>query len=105
MEVLSVCTWTAGHSLLAELFQQGRVLIGRDAAHLFTPTGGLSYNTAVEDAVNLGWKLATVVHVTSPPQLLPSDAPERKPLAERSTALHRVAPRCTALHRVCAALC
>ena len=90
VEVLSVCISTAGHSLLAELFQQGRVLIGGDAAHLFTPTGGLGYNTAVEDAVNLGWKLATVVHVTSSPQLLASDALERKPLAGRSTALHRV---------------
>ena len=53
VEVLSVCTWTAGHSLVAERFQQGRVFIAGDAAHLFTPTGGLGYNTAVEDAVNL----------------------------------------------------
>jgi 2-polyprenyl-6-methoxyphenol hydroxylase-like FAD-dependent oxidoreductase len=37
------------------------VFIGGDAAHLFTPTGGLGYNTAVEDAVNLGWKLAAVL--------------------------------------------
>jgi 2-polyprenyl-6-methoxyphenol hydroxylase-like FAD-dependent oxidoreductase len=36
-------------------------MIAGDAAHLFTPTGGLGYNTAVDDAVNLGWKLAAVV--------------------------------------------
>ena len=59
IEVLSVGTWMAGHALVAESFQQGRVFIGGDAAHLFTPTGGLGYNTAVEDAVNLGWKLAS----------------------------------------------
>ncbi|HYR33447.1 MAG TPA: FAD-dependent monooxygenase, partial [Burkholderiales bacterium] len=55
--VLARDTWTAGHALVAERFAEGRVFIGGDAAHLFTPTGGLGYNTAVEDAVNLGWKL------------------------------------------------
>ena len=44
------------HSLVAEHFQKGRVFLGGDAVHLFTPTGGLGYNTAVEDAVNLAWK-------------------------------------------------
>lgn len=84
-EVLSMLTWTAGHALVAERFQQGRVFIGGDAAHLFTPTGGLGYNTAVEDAVNLGWKLAQVVGGISPPSLLASYELERKPLAERNT--------------------
>ena len=37
------------------------MIIGGDAAHLFTPAGGLGYNTAVEDAVNLGWKIAAVL--------------------------------------------
>jgi 2-polyprenyl-6-methoxyphenol hydroxylase-like FAD-dependent oxidoreductase len=60
-EVLSATTWIAGHSLVAERFGAGRIFIAGDAAHLFTPTGGLGYNTAVEDAVNLGWKLAHVV--------------------------------------------
>ncbi|MDW5442151.1 FAD-dependent oxidoreductase [Polaromonas sp. SM01] len=84
--VLSVGTWTAGHSLVAQHFQRGRVFIGGDAAHLFTPTGGLGYNTAVEDAVNLGWKLAAVVHGAAPPQLLDSYELERQPLAIRNTA-------------------
>lgn len=86
VEVLSVGTWTAGHSLVAQSFQRGRVFIAGDAAHLFTPTGGLGYNTAVEDAVNLGWKLAAVVRGQAPPQLLDSYGLERKPLAERNTA-------------------
>lgn len=86
IEVLSICTWTAGHSLVAERFQRGRVFLAGDAAHLFTPTGGLGYNTAVEDAVNLGWKLAAVVRGVSPSQLLESYEIERKPLAERNTA-------------------
>ncbi|WP_372658423.1 FAD-dependent monooxygenase, partial [Hydrogenophaga sp.] len=89
IEVLSVCTWTAGHAFVAERFQQGRVFIGGDAAHLFTPTGGLGYNTAVEDAVNLGWKLAHVLHGTAPGSLLNSYQTERKPLAQRNTAYAR----------------
>jgi len=89
IEVLSVGTWMAGHALVAEKFQQGRVFIGGDAAHLFTPTGGLGYNTAVEDAVNLGWKLASVIRGGAPAALLDSYETERKPLAERNTAYAR----------------
>jgi 2-polyprenyl-6-methoxyphenol hydroxylase-like FAD-dependent oxidoreductase len=89
IEVLSCGTWTAGHSLVAQSFQQGRVFIAGDAAHLFTPTGGLGYNTAVEDAVNLGWKLAAAVRGSAGPALLASYEPERKPLAERNTAYAR----------------
>lgn len=89
IEVLSVGTWMAGHALVAESFQQGRVFIGGDAAHLFTPTGGLGYNTAVEDAVNLGWKLASVVRGMAPACLLDSYAQERMPLAHRNTAYAR----------------
>ena len=88
-EVLSVLTWTAGHALVAEHFGQGRVYIGGDAAHLFTPTGGLGYNTAVEDAVNLGWKLAHVLRQGAPQPLLHSYESERKPLAQRNTAYAR----------------
>jgi 2-polyprenyl-6-methoxyphenol hydroxylase-like FAD-dependent oxidoreductase len=89
IEVLSCGTWTAGHSLVAQSFQRGRVFIAGDAAHLFTPTGGLGYNTAVEDAVNLGWKLASVLRGAAPPALLASYEPERKPLALRNTGYAR----------------
>jgi hypothetical protein len=85
IEVLSTGIWTAGHALVARRFQQGRVFIGGDAAHLFTPTGGLGYNTAVEDAANLGWKLASVLRGSAPEALLASYEPERRPVAERNT--------------------
>lgn len=85
MEILSMGTWLAGHALVARRFQQGRVFIAGDAAHLFTPTGGLGYNTAVEDAVNLAWKLASVVLGKAPLSLLESYEAERRPLAERNT--------------------
>lgn len=84
-EVLSFLTWTAGHALVANGMQRGRVFLGGDAAHLFTPTGGLGYNTAIEDAVNLGWKLASVVKGASPARLLDSYEVERRPVALRNT--------------------
>jgi 2-polyprenyl-6-methoxyphenol hydroxylase-like FAD-dependent oxidoreductase len=84
-EVLSFLTWTAGHALVADAMQRGRIFLGGDAAHLFTPTGGLGYNTAIEDAVNLGWKLASVVKGVSPASLLDSYEIERRPVALRNT--------------------
>ncbi|HSC65927.1 MAG TPA: FAD-dependent oxidoreductase [Caldimonas sp.] len=89
IEVLSTGTWLAGHALVARRFRRGRVFIAGDAAHLFTPTGGLGYNTAIEDAVNLAWKLASVIRGHAPPALLASYEAERKPLAERNTAYAR----------------
>ena len=89
IEILSMATWMAGHALVAESFQQGRVFLGGDAAHLFTPTGGLGYNTAVEDAVNLSWKLASVLKGQAPPALLDSYHLERHPLAVRNTGYAR----------------
>ncbi|WP_043830208.1 FAD-dependent oxidoreductase [Muricoccus aerilatus] len=88
-EILSRTAWTAGHALVAESFGRGRVLIAGDAAHLFTPAGGLGYNTAVEDAVNLGWKLASVVKGIAAPALLDSYGLERGALARRNTAYAR----------------
>src|SRR5262249_35288771 len=73
-------------SLVAERFYAGRVFVAGDAAHLFTPTGGLGYNTAVEDAVNLGWKLAQVVRGGADASLLSSYEAERKSVALRNTA-------------------
>lgn len=78
-------TWLAEHALVAKRFQQGRVFIAGDAAHLFTPTGSLGHNSAVEDAVNLRWKLASVVRGDAHETLLASYEPERRPLAERNT--------------------
>ena len=89
IEILSMATWMAGHALVAESFQQGRVFLGGDAAHLFTPTGGLGYNTAVEDAVNLSWKLASVLKGQAPVALLDSYHLERHALAVRNTGYAR----------------
>lgn len=89
VDIIAVDTWIAGHALVAESLGSGRVYIGGDAAHLFTPAGGLGYNTAVEDAVNLGWKLAATVKETAGPALLPSYAEERRKLAVRNTSYAR----------------
>ena len=89
IEILSMGTWLAGHALVAQGFQKGRVFIAGDAAHLFTPTGGLGYNTAVEDAVNLAWKLASVIRGGAPEGLLGSYEVERQRVAERNTGFAR----------------
>ncbi|ASS60302.1 FAD-dependent oxidoreductase [Rhizobium leguminosarum] len=88
-EILSRGTWTAGFALVAEKFQAGRIFLGGDAVHLFTPAGGLGYNTAVDDAVNLGWKLASVVKGNSPSFLLDTYELERRPVAVRNTGFAR----------------
>ncbi|MGQ0653282.1 MAG: FAD-dependent monooxygenase, partial [Betaproteobacteria bacterium] len=85
VDVLARAAWTAGHSLVADRFSSARMLIGGDAAHLFTPTGGLGCNTAVEDAVNLGWKLAAVLKGQASAALLDTYHAERQPLAVRNT--------------------
>jgi 3-(3-hydroxy-phenyl)propionate hydroxylase len=56
----------------AVTYRVGRVLIAGDAAHVHAPLGGQGLNLGVQDAVNLGWKLAQVVHGTSPETLLDS---------------------------------
>jgi 2-polyprenyl-6-methoxyphenol hydroxylase-like FAD-dependent oxidoreductase len=89
VEILARSTWNAGYTLVAEKFQRGRIFLGGDAAHLFTPTGGLGYNTAVEDAVNLGWKLAALIKGWGGPGLLASYETERQVIARRNTAYAR----------------
>jgi hypothetical protein len=74
---------------VAEKFQRGRIFLGGDAAHLFTPAGGLGYNTAVEDAVNLGWKLNAVLQGWGGPALLDSYETERQAIARRNTTYAR----------------
>jgi 3-(3-hydroxy-phenyl)propionate hydroxylase len=59
------------------------VLLAGDAAHVHSPMGGQGLNTGVQDAVNLGWKLAQVVAGTSPDQLLDTYHAERHPVAAR----------------------
>jgi 2-polyprenyl-6-methoxyphenol hydroxylase-like FAD-dependent oxidoreductase len=89
IEIIGRSAWNAGYTLVAEKFRRGRILLGGDAVHLFTPTGGLGYNTAVEDAVNLGWKLAALVKGWGGEALLDSYEVERQALARRNTTYAR----------------
>jgi 2-polyprenyl-6-methoxyphenol hydroxylase-like FAD-dependent oxidoreductase len=65
---------------IADSYRQGRVFIAGDAAHSHPPYGAHGLNTGLEDAVNLGWKLAAVLHGWGGPDLLDSYTQERRPV-------------------------
>jgi 2-polyprenyl-6-methoxyphenol hydroxylase-like FAD-dependent oxidoreductase len=67
----------------AEAYRRGRVLVAGDAAHIHPPDGGQGLQTGVQDAVNLGWKLAQVVKGASPESLLDTYHAERHPIGAR----------------------
>ena len=67
----------------AGAYRNRRVLLAGDAAHVHPPMGGQGLNIGVQDAMNLGWKLAQVVNRTSPESLLDSYHAERHPVAAR----------------------
>jgi 2-polyprenyl-6-methoxyphenol hydroxylase-like FAD-dependent oxidoreductase len=67
----------------AASYREGRVLLAGDAAHVHYPVGGQGLNIGLQDAVNLGWKLAQVVNETSPESLLDTYHAERHPVAAR----------------------
>jgi len=88
----------------AASYRAGRVLLAGDAAHVHYPAGGQGLNLGVQDAVNLGWKLAQVVDGTSPESLLDTYHAERHPVTARTlrhtmaqTALNRPDPRIEAV--------
>jgi len=88
----------------AASYRAGRVLLAGDAAHVHSPAGGQGLNIGVQDAVNLGWKLAQVVKGTSPASLLDTYQAERHPIGARvlkttlaQTAINRGDDRTTAL--------
>ena len=68
----------------AAAYRAGRVLLAGDAAHVHYPAGGQGLSLGVQDAVNLGWKLAQVVDGTSPESLLDTYHAERHPVAARA---------------------
>jgi 3-(3-hydroxy-phenyl)propionate hydroxylase len=88
----------------AAAYRDRRILLAGDAAHVHSPVGGQGLNTGVQDAVNLGWKLAQVVNGISPESLLDTYHAERHPVAARvlrttmaQVALMRVDDRIEAL--------
>lgn len=88
----------------AASYRERRVLLAGDAAHVHSPAGGQGLNIGVQDAVNLGWKLAQVVNGTSPESLLDTYQAERHPIGARvlkttmaQTALNRGDDRTAAL--------
>lgn len=95
----------------AASYRSDRVLLAGDAAHIHSPAGGQGLGLGMQDAVNLGWKLAQVVHGTSPESLLDTYTAERHPVAARvldatlaMTALGRGDDRTRAAHRQLAEL-
>lgn len=107
-------TWISRFSDMsrqAATYRQGRVLLAGDAAHIHSPLGGQGLSTGVQDAVNLGWKLAQVVRGISPELLLDSYHTERHPVGARllrntmaQVALHREEARDVAAREIVSAL-
>ncbi len=95
----------------AATYRQRRVLVAGDAAHIHPPDGGMGLQTGVQDAVNLGWKLAQVIKGISPESLLDSYHAERHPVGMRvlrytmaAVALRREDDRTRALRETMAEL-
>jgi 2-polyprenyl-6-methoxyphenol hydroxylase-like FAD-dependent oxidoreductase len=84
-EIVSVQEWWAGLALVTEHYQSGRVFLAGDSVHLFTPTGGFGFNTGIDDAANLAWKLEAVCKGWAPPGLLDTYETERRPIGVRNT--------------------
>ena len=76
-------SWFTDMTRQAAAYRERRVLLAGDAAHIHPPMGGQGLNIGVQDAVNLGWKLAQVVNQTSPESLLDTYHAERHPVAAR----------------------
>ncbi|MFE0106896.1 FAD-dependent oxidoreductase [Streptomyces sp. NPDC059009] len=81
MESPSWLTRFSDAALQAERYRSGRVLLAGDAAHVHFPAGGQGVNLGLQDAVNLGWKLAAEVRGWAPPELLDTYHDERHPVA------------------------
>jgi len=80
---IDAVSWASAFSMnarLAERYRVGRVLLAGDAAHVHPPTGGQGLNTSIQDAYNLGWKLAAVL-AGADHALLDSYQEERRPVA------------------------
>jgi 3-(3-hydroxy-phenyl)propionate hydroxylase len=109
---LRSATWTSRFTDMtrqAAAYRNGRILLAGDAAHVHSPMGGQGLNIGLQDAVNLGWKLAQVVNGTSPERLLDTYHAERHPVGARvlqhtmaQVALARTNARTDALREIVA---
>jgi 2-polyprenyl-6-methoxyphenol hydroxylase-like FAD-dependent oxidoreductase len=104
---LDLRRFTGINSRIASRYQMGRVFLTGDAAHVHSPMGGPGLNLGLQDAVNLGWKLAAVLNGRVEPALLATYEAERRPAAERvimhsraQLALVRPGPEVTALREL-----
>ncbi len=80
--------WSSSYPVqqrVADTYRAGRLFIAGDAAHLFPPYLGQNMNTGIDDAVNLGWKLAAVLAGWGGPELLDSYSAERQPIGWRNS--------------------
>ncbi|MGO9452313.1 MAG: FAD-dependent oxidoreductase [Candidatus Binataceae bacterium] len=87
--VIREVLWASAFNMnarMADKFQVGRVFVGGDAAHIHPPTGGQGLNTSLQDAYNLGWKLAAVIN-GAPAKLLATYEEERRPIAAEMLGL------------------
>ncbi|WP_306007718.1 FAD-dependent oxidoreductase [Bacillus sp. MMSF_3353] len=83
-EIVSVLPWEATEST-ATKFQDNRIFLVGDSAHIMPPTGGFGSNTGIQDAHNLAWKLAAVIKGKVNPKLLETYHKERYPVAKLTT--------------------
>ena len=81
VEILGVLTWDLG-AWVAERYQQDRIFLVGDAAHIMPPTSGLGANTGIAEAYNLAWKLALVLKGAASSALLTTYEHERRPVAQ-----------------------
>ncbi|MGD2274356.1 FAD-dependent oxidoreductase [Bacillus wiedmannii] len=83
-EIVSVLPWEATEST-ATKFQDNRIFLVGDSAHIMSPTGGFGSNTGIQDVHNLAWKLAAVIKGKAKPKLLETYHEERYPVAKLTT--------------------
>lgn len=81
VEIFAVRPWILA-AQVAERFQQERIFLAGDSAHVMPPSGGLGVNTGIADAYNLAWKLAMVIQGIADQSLLSTYEAERKPVAQ-----------------------
>lgn len=98
VEVVDIAHWQPAQ-LVAEHFQQGRVMLVGDAAHTMPPKLGLGVNTAIQSAQNLAWKLTAVLKGTAAPQLLATYQTERQPVGRLASEQSLVGPAASVLNQ------